>query len=551
MIRSRIRSLPLSWEIIYYAVIVIIFGTGIWLRVQLPSVPFIENDSWDYLTPIFNRLGQNTFSSTFREFLYPFLLGCMFWTYPNFTTIIVVQHIAGFLTAIILIITWHRMRVFLPEEKFVDILHRCGGCVLTAAYFLPNVTIFLEHAIRPEIFFQLSGALCLFLATEFSRKTFRTYYFGVRAGVLGIFLIFFSLVAYYLRPYFGFGIVCALLPVIIAIIKIPGKWVTKCSSVVFGLLLVYVLLVTPDKRFHSITKNTSRAKNASYLAQTLFASSGDVIYDLLQKDVRALSVEDQNRPILESLLRSMDQISYSPRIVYGFTRLYPDDVLYRGPIDNLRQHLHGDEKRMKDFCYHYYFRAWETHPFRMIKKVIVHLWYFYCPIGGRVFECGGKVITPVRIQKNVESLQNEYSLSYGWPPYQDYMRRSIALQQTTLQAVKIPIFMKILGICMNALYSFSLVLTLFFTVALHSGWLKNEAKSTSFKRASIWACYLFSYNFGISLTIAVVHEMPQYRYHFGQTLFSALSECFALVFLAAMIAFIRQRRIHGKVSEPI
>lgn len=525
---SPIRIPLLGWEIVYYALLAVIFTVAIHLRVQLPPVPFLDWDSWDYLQPAITPFVQGTEIPTYREFFYPWLLKQMLWGCPNFSIIIIVQHSVGILAAILILLTWHRMRIFLPLGMTVDVLHRAGGLILTALYLFAQISVLDEHKIRPEAFLELAIALSLWVATEFSRRTFLKQRFGMREGALGVLLIFLSSVAYYLRPYYGIGVLCALLPLFVALVMIPGNRMIKGGSLVCSVALVFVLLVCPDRQVHSLHKFSG---NDYYLAETLFCSSAEMVYDLLQKDAHTLPADDPKRPIAENMLQYMNMVIGHPSNHYaGYTRFDPDDVRYYGPMGNLKRDLQWDGKQVKDFCYSYYFRAWEQYPFRMFKKILDQLWFFYSPPRYRVYDPEKSLDASNELQRSKEVLQNEPS--YSWTPFQNYKYQVLSLQGRNW-VIKMPKLVLFMGRIMNALYSVSLLLTLIATVALQLGWLK-ETRNT-LKYTGFWALYLFSYNFGMSLTIALVHVMGQRRYTFGQTLFSALSECFALVFLFSLI----------------
>ncbi len=527
MFRDQPRKFPVGWETAYWTILAIIFGAAIRLRTQLPSIPFLDFDSWDYLQPAIAPLAQGTGAPTYREFLYSWLLEQILRVWPNFTAIIVVQHSVGILAGGLLILAWHRMRNFLPSGVLVKALHRAGGLMVAALFLFAEIIMLDEHKIRPEVFFVFVIALCLLLATEFSRRVFlRDRYFGFQAGILAVCLIFFSSAAYFLRPYFGFGVLCPLLPVLIALILRPGSWAVKIGTVLCGIGLVAGLLIWPDHYVHSAHGATG---NEYFLAESLFCSSAEMVYDLVQKDAHVLPASDPRRPIVENFLRSLNQVIGHPMKTYaGFTRFDPDDVRYFGPVGELKKSLNYNEKKIKDFYYSYYFRAWKEYPLRIIRKIAAQLWFFYSPPRYRIYDPEKYIDVPFELNRSKQILLKYRS--YAWVPFQNYTHSILSLQGLH-QTVHMPSLVLLIGRIMNATYFVSLLLTLIAVVALQLGWLKDR----SFKATSLWALYLFSYNFGMSFTIAFVFVMGQRRYTFGQTPFSVVSHCFALVFLLSLV----------------
>lgn len=535
MTYSRLRTLLLGWEVVYWGFLVIIFAVAIRLRIQLPAIPFLDPDSWDYLQPAITSLTGGS-GTTYREFLYPWLLEHILRLWPSFKTIIVLQHSAGISAAGLLLMAWHRMRVFLPNGVTVDALHRVGGWTLTALYLFAMISLLNEHKIRPEAFFILIVALCIWLATEFSRDVFRSRNFGLRAGLFGVLLIFFPAVAYYLRPYYGFGVLSTFLPVFVALVWTPNSWWTKFGTLIVGTALVFGFLVWPDRQFH----NKQRTGNEYFLAEGLFCSSAETVYDLLQEDARVLP-DDPRRSTVEVILASMNRLAiHSSKIYAGFIHFNPDDVRYRGPAEVLKKSLNWDDRQIKRFYYSYYFRAWRQYPLRMIKKITAQLWDFYSPHRKRIYDRKEFLDVSLELQRSKQILL-EHRIK-EWAPFQEYTRQVLALQGPN-QLVNMPKFIRVLGNLMNPIYFVSLLLTLLVAIALSLGWLREEGRI--FKTTSLWALYLFSYNFGMSFTIAFVHVIAQRRYTYGQTLFSALSQCFALIFLlslATTLLSIRRQR---------
>ncbi|PWU07996.1 MAG: hypothetical protein C5B47_05300 [Verrucomicrobia bacterium] len=528
MAHEHLRKFPARWDFAYWPILGIIFVLAIRLRAELPLIPFLDFDSWDYLSPAMSSLVHGAAAPTYREFLYPWLLEQLLRIQPNFAAISGVQHGMGILAGGFLILAWHRMRVFLPQGLLTETFHRLGGLIIATLYLFSTILVLDEHKIRPEAFFIFDIALCLWLATEFSRKVFR-FRFDFQAGIFAACLIFLSSAAYYLRPYFGFGVACALLPVFIALICRPGNGAAKVGSVICGLGLVAGLLVWPDHWVHSAAGRTG---NKYFLAESLFCSSAEIVYDVVQKDAHVLSPSDSKRPIVENFLRSMNQVIGHPSKAYaGFIRFDPDDVRYLGPCGELIRSLNHNESEIKNFYSHYYLRAWKEYPVRMIEKITAQLWFFFSPPRYRIYDPEKDIDVRLQLRRSKQVLLE--NRPYRWAPFQDYTNGILSLQEIP-QSVHMPAFAVLAGHVMNPLYSVSLLLVLIVAAILQFGWMK--LKDPGFKTASLWALYLFSYNIGMSFTIAFVFVMGQRRYTFGQTPLSAMSQCFALVLLVSFIS---------------
>lgn len=543
--KKFLHLIPILGRTSYFILLAILFTVGVSMRIGLPSIPFLDNDSWEYLKPALTQLFSGISRPTFRGFLYPFLVWITLSLHPTFTTLVFMQHGAGILAGVILLVAWHRMRIFLPGGVAVEVLHKVGGLVMTAMYLFSYISILMEHTIRPEAVFPLSIAICLWIATEFSRRVWLERRFHLQEVGLGIALIFFSFVGYYLKPAWGAGVLCAIVPLLIAAFGVRSHWGLKLMLFGVGSMLVYGLLAVPEERIHRAIGG-----NNGLRARILFSACGEIIYDCLREDARTLPPD----AIQHKMLQSLDWASaLRTRLFYGYTHLHPDDIFYRGPLNELAAHFGGSDDRVKadkvrSFCYEYYFRAWKRYPLRMLKKIWVQLWYFYSPKRSSVFDRRSRLNVQPRMQRSRQVLLDRPS--YPWLPFQDYTNKVFALQETK-QVLKIPRGVLFLGSILNAIYFPTLLLTIGALVALYFGWLGE----LEFKRGSLWALYLFSYNFGNSFTVAFVHVMGVTRYHFGQTLYSAISECFGCVLLLSLILTIASRQIRRRLltraSSPI
>jgi hypothetical protein len=95
----------------------LVFAGAAWQRFSRPLDPIADPDTWGYLSPALRKLTGAEFGHTNgRNFLYPGFLYLVLAAFGDFRAIGVVQHLLGLAAGGIFLVTWRRVRVFVPNS---------------------------------------------------------------------------------------------------------------------------------------------------------------------------------------------------------------------------------------------------------------------------------------------------------------------------------------------------------------------------------------------------------------------------------------------------
>src|SRR2546430_8382078 len=146
--RLRIDSL---WRVCYWIALAFIFAWAVWQRFALPLTPIADPDTWGYLSPALRKLIGAEFGHTQgRNFLYPGFLYLVLRCFGDFRAIAIVQHLLGVAAGGFSLLTWRRLRAFVPNSLVNPSLYDALGLVGTAIYLLASDTTRIETQLRPE-----------------------------------------------------------------------------------------------------------------------------------------------------------------------------------------------------------------------------------------------------------------------------------------------------------------------------------------------------------------------------------------------------------------
>jgi hypothetical protein len=127
----------LPCQFYYWSGVFILFAWAAWARFALPLDPIADPDTWGYLSPALRKLTGAEFGHTNgRNFIYPGFLYLLLRVFGDFRAITVAQHFFGLLAGGILLLTWRRARVFLPNPRVGHAIQ--AGLGLLAAAFDSN-----------------------------------------------------------------------------------------------------------------------------------------------------------------------------------------------------------------------------------------------------------------------------------------------------------------------------------------------------------------------------------------------------------------------------
>ena len=150
------RHLRVS-RLIFWSAVVAIFAWAAWRRFSLPLTPITDPDTWGYLSPALFKLTNGGFIHAHgRNFVYPAFLLVMLRMFGDFRAIVVAQHLLGLAGGGLLLMTWHRVRIFIATSRLGDRAHAILGVILLAVFLLAGEPLRAEMELRPE-------GICAFL----------------------------------------------------------------------------------------------------------------------------------------------------------------------------------------------------------------------------------------------------------------------------------------------------------------------------------------------------------------------------------------------------
>ena len=169
---SRLRTNSF-WRICYWIALVFVFAWAVWQRFTLPLDPIADPDTWGYLSPALRKLTGAEFGhSQARNFLYPGFLYFVLRGFGDFRAIAIVQHLLGMAAGGFLLLTWRRLRAFVPNPLVNPSLYDALGLVGTAIYLLASDTTRIETQLRPEGVCAFLISINLYFAVQFISYSF-------------------------------------------------------------------------------------------------------------------------------------------------------------------------------------------------------------------------------------------------------------------------------------------------------------------------------------------------------------------------------------------
>ena len=106
----------------------LVFAGAIWQRFKLPLDPIADPDTWGYLSPALRKLTGAEFGHTNRRnFIYPGFVFLVLRIFADFRAITIAQHFLGLLAGAVLLLTWKRARIFVPNPRIGRFAHDLIG----------------------------------------------------------------------------------------------------------------------------------------------------------------------------------------------------------------------------------------------------------------------------------------------------------------------------------------------------------------------------------------------------------------------------------------
>ena len=529
-IPSPVRQRTSSWiiRVPFFAVL----GWLAWVRFARPPWPAADPDTWGYLHPAISKLLGGPFAHTYgRNFVYPGWVYLVLRTTGDFRAITVAQHVLGLATCLLLWTLWCQWRGWFRITHLPRWADPLLGLGLVIFFGRADSVIEFESQIRPEAIFPFVAVLSLCLQLEFLRVWYEERR-ATRASVYAASSLFTAVLAYEVKPSFGFAIGFTLLPVASVLVEAlrqkswrSAAWLS--GMLVCGSLAAVFLLIVPERELAR-----SDGSNAIFLPETLLTIHAGPIAAQLNEDVRDGAVTPFAKPWLTTTTLFFDQElakarqpSQKPYPTLGYN---PDYLMYAP--DSFCHWLYGhlSAAQISNFCFYYYYRAWLHQPGAMLFKVVRQLGQFYsfhCP----AFRSATKTVVGTSYQKTLAFVREP---SYRaqlvqYVPARAYVDAVERLSGST-RSFRTPPLLIAANVIASAVYLPLLLLFLASLGGLSSGRFRQR---WAFWAPGIVLGLIYAVCFGNCLTIAVVHALSAHRYTLNLLVYAAPCEAATLAWL--------------------
>jgi hypothetical protein len=525
------------WRLCYWTAIAFIFAWAVWQRFALPLDPIADADTWGYLSPALRKLTGAEFGHTpGRNFLYPAFLYLVLRCFGDFRAIAIIQHLLGLAAGGLFLLTWRRLRAFVPDSLVNPSLHDALGLAGTAIYLLANDTTRIETQLRPEGVCAFLISINLYFAVQFISCSFLEHR---RTGALvcGIVSVFSSLLLASARPNLWFIVIVVMVPV--AAFFVRRNWWRQKIALGIAIALTAILVLWPER----ILSRKDRMSQ-TFLPTMLFVIHADLIRDQMAEDLKNNAQLPYPREWLEHVYTALNreiaksQAKYPghyPSLNFDPEYLWfePDSIAAQ-----LTREFGNNISARCAFYRFYYWRTWQHRPLRALQKVARQFSIYYFP------RC--PAYTPMKIwplvdvyERAVPSLEvGEYrKIAQSFPPFSEFMRRTKSLAQNapvTEQPRLIRVALTTLAV--NYLRLVLLALTLSAVIF----W--RRARWQRLRWLAGLVLFGCAYNAAGCLAVAIANSLEVHRYITVQMYATLLTQFLTLWLILEFALDIRQHR---------
>jgi hypothetical protein len=511
------------WRLCYWTALALVFAWAVWQRFKLPLDPIADPDTWGYLSPALRKLTGAEFGhSQGRNFLYPGFLYLVLRCFGDFRAITIVQHLLGLAAGGFFLVTWRRIRAFVPKSLVNPSLHDALGLAGAAIYLFASDTIRIETQLRPE-------AVCAFLISVNLYFTAQFVYYSffeqqrTAALVCGVGTAFTSLLLASVRPNFWFVTIVAMLP--LAGFLVRQNWWQQKIALGVATILAAALLLWPE---HILSRKDEESQ--TFLPTMLFVIHADLIRDQMAEDLRENARLPYSREWLEHVYATLNSEiakSHTKNPHHYRSLNFDPEYLWFNPSSistQLSREFGSNVSARCTFCRFYYWRTWQRRPLRALQKVARQFSIYYFP------RC--PAYTPMKFwpltevyERAVTSLDSEdyRKIAQSLPAFADFMQRTKSLAQNAPIGKQAPLLRKALA-DLAVSYLSLLSLTLILSVLVF--W--RQARWQRLRWLAAVVLFGCAYNAAGCLEVAIVNSLEVYRYITVQMYATLLTQFLAL-----------------------
>ncbi len=512
----------------YWIAVVVIFAWAAWLRFHLPLDPIAVPN---YLLPALKKLSGAEFGHIHlgRSIIYPGFVYLLVRGFGDFRAITIAQHLLGLLAGGVILLSWRRIRDFIPSAQLPYSMYRGLGLLAAAIYLFSREPLFFEMNIRPEaicgflisinLYFVIQFAACFFL--EARRKAAVAYGIGV---------VFSSILLASVKPSFWFTVAVALLPVGIFFFRQGSLW--QKIALGGGAAVSAALLLLPE---HFLNRKAEVSE--CFLPTQLFVIHANLIRDQMADDLKRgvkVPYSQEWRGRVHSALSAEITNSIAAGPVKLRTLGFDPDYLMFNPTSiaaQLQREFGNDISALCAFYRYYYWRIWQQRPLLVLKKIARQMAVFYAP-KCPAYRLRKSLSLTYEYNRSVTSLEIERyrKIWTAYPAAMDFMRRTELLARSAPIMQQSAYIRRPLSI-LAATYLILLLIALPLSVAV----LFQE----ELRRRSGWlaALVLFTYSYSVAncLEVAVVHSLENPRYATVQMFVTILTQFLTILLILEVL----------------
>jgi hypothetical protein len=509
--------------ICYWTVFALVWTWAIWQRFALPLTPIADPDTWGYLSPALRKLTGAEFDhSQGRNFLYPGFLYLVLRCFGDFRAIGIVQHLLGLTGGGFFLLTWRRLRVFVPDSLVNPALKDALGLAGAAIYLLASDTIRIETQLRPEgvcpflisvnLYFAIQFISCSFL----ERRRIGAVIYGSATGLT-------SLLLASSKPSFWFAAIVVMVPVIGFFLR--PNWVRQKIALALAMVLLASLVLWPERIL-----SRKDAASQTFLPSMLFVIHADLIRDQMAADLRENASLPYSRDWLERVYVALNsEIAKSEANYPGHYRSlqFDPEYLWFDPSSitaQLRREFGSNSSALCDFYRFYYWRTWQRRPFRALQKVARQFSIYYYP------NCPAYAPTKMWplmdvYERALTSLHSEEyrKIAQSLPALTDFMERTKSLAEKAPATKQQPILRDALADLSVSYTSFLLL-----ALALSAIIFWKQARWRRLRWLAALVLFGSAYSAASCLEVAIVNSLEVHRYITVQMYATLLTQFLAL-----------------------
>lgn len=518
-----------AWRFYYWGAVAVIFGWAAWQRFALPLDPIADPDVWGYLAPALRKLVGAEFGHTYgRNFVYPSFVFSILRVCGDFRAIVVIQHLLGLVAGGMLLLTWRRARLFVPDSRLSRAAHDGFGLFAAAIFLWAGEPIRFEMQLRPEGVCAFLVSINLYFALQFMACCFVEKRAGAAVGY-GIGTSFTAVLLASAKPSFALAAVVALIPV--GIFFLRRGWLRQKVALAVGAAVGAALLLVPE---HFLSRHDQTSK--AFLPTTLFVNHADLIRDQMADDLECGAESPYPRELIgrihEALGTEMAKSLALRPGHYWSLGFDPDYLMYRDSIAaKLRREFDNNVPELCAFYQHYYRRIWQERPFRVLRRIAIQMSLFYsemCPAYNR--EKSLALANQYGYGANILDLEPHPELWTTYPPAAEFVQRTRLLAQSA------PVIRQSAPLRMTLSFLAGMYRPLLWVaVALSAIVLFQQRYRRRLGWLAILVLFLYAYNAAACLEVAIINSLEVRRYVTVQMFFTTLAQFFALWLLWEMV----------------